>query len=93
VIEVFDRITHDGDGRVQYHFVLVDYVCRPVGGTLAAASDVADVAWAHAGELPAFALTDKATEVIGRGLVLAAGEGWTNAAPAMPFRTIEAGPT
>ena len=68
VIEVFDRITRDGDGRVQYHFVLVDYVCRPVGGTLAAASDVADVAWAASADLPVFGLTDKATEVIGRGL-------------------------
>ncbi len=77
VIEVFDRITHDGEGRVQYHFVLVDYVCRPVGGTLAAASDVADVAWAPAADLPAFGLTDKATEVIGRGLALAADAGWS----------------
>jgi len=33
VIEVFDRIMHDAGGRVQYHYVLVDYVCRPVGGT------------------------------------------------------------
>ena len=79
VIEVFDRITHDAEGRVQYHFVLVDYVCRPVGGTLAAASDVADVAWALVADLPAFALTDKATEVIGRGLALAAEAGWTGA--------------
>ena len=76
VIEVFDRITRDGDGRVQYHFVLVDYVCRPVGGTLAAASDVADVAWAPAADLPAFGLTDKATQVIGLGLALAAAAGW-----------------
>ena len=77
VVDVFDRIMLDGDGRVQYHFVLVDYVCRPVGGTLAAASDVADVAWAPAADLPAFGLTDKATEVIGRGLALAADAGWS----------------
>ena len=77
VIEVFDRITRDGDGRVQYHFVLVDYVCRPMGGTLAAASDVADVAWVLTGDLPGFGLTEKATDVIARGLVLAAEAGWT----------------
>ena len=29
VVEVFDRIIHDGDGRVQFHYVLVDYLCRP----------------------------------------------------------------
>ena len=28
---------------VRYHFVLVDYLCRVRGGTLAAGSDVADV--------------------------------------------------
>ena len=77
VIEVFDRIMHDAGGRVQYHYVLVDYVCRPVGGTLAAASDVADVAWVEAGALGEFNLTDKAMTVIAQGLSLAANAGWT----------------
>jgi mutator protein MutT len=76
VIEVFDRITHDSEGKVQYHFVLVDYVCRPIGGTLGAATDVADVAWARSGELAGFGITEKATEVIERGLVLAGEAGW-----------------
>ena len=76
VIEVFDRIMHDAGGRVQYHYVLVDYVCRPVGGTLAAASDVADVAWVNPGDLTRFHLTDKAIEVIRQGIALAARAGW-----------------
>ena len=79
VIEVFDRIMHDVEGRVQYHYVLVDYVCRPAGGTLMAASDVADVAWAEAAALPEYRLTDKAMSVIGRGLALAVDAGWTRA--------------
>ena len=87
VIEVFDRIMHDGEGRVQYHYVLVDYVCRPVGGALAAASDVADVAWADAGALAEFRLTDKATAVIAQGIALAAEAGWTvNERSASPLR-------
>ena len=77
VIEVFDRIMHDDGGRVQYHYVLVDYVCRPVGGTLTAASDVADAAWVEAGALGEFNLTDKAMTVIAQGLSLAADAGWT----------------
>src|ERR1044071_8470002 len=76
VIEVFDRIMHDAGGRVQYHYVLVDYVCRPAGGTLAAASDVADVAWAEIAALPGFHLTDKAIAVIGQALTLAGEAGW-----------------
>jgi mutator protein MutT len=80
VIEVFDRIMHDAEGRVQYHYVLVDYVCRPVGGTLVAASDVADVAWVEASALAGFSLTDKATAVIGQGIALATEAGWASGA-------------
>jgi 8-oxo-dGTP diphosphatase len=76
VIEVFDRIMHDAEGRVEYHYVLVDYVCRPVGGTLSAASDVADAAWVGVGALAEFRLTDKATAVISQGIALAAEAGW-----------------
>jgi ADP-ribose pyrophosphatase YjhB (NUDIX family) len=71
VIEVFDRIIRDPEGRVQFHYVLVDYVCRPVGGMLAASSDVADAVWAAPADLPAFNLADPAMAVILRGLALA----------------------
>ena len=40
VIEVFDRITYDQSRRVQFHFVLVDYLCWPSGGQLQSGSDV-----------------------------------------------------
>jgi 8-oxo-dGTP diphosphatase len=50
-VEVFDRISRDGDGRVQYHYVLVDYLCRVTGGTLACATDAADARWATLEEL------------------------------------------
>jgi hypothetical protein len=73
---VFDRITHDDEGRVQYHYVLVDYVCRPLGGTLAAASDVADVAWVAREGLADYRLTDKAIAVIAQGIALASEAGW-----------------
>ena len=38
LIEVCDRILMDESGRVGYHFVLVDYLCKPVGGTPVAGS-------------------------------------------------------
>lgn len=87
VIEVFDRITHDSEGKVQYHFVLVDYVCRPIGGTLGAATDVAEVAWARPGQLAALGLTEKATEVIDRGFALAREAGWISAGDAAHERS------
>ena len=71
VIEVFDRIMLDAAGRVQYHFVLVDYVCRAVGGALCRGTDASDVALADPGALAPFGLTEKALAVIRRGLELA----------------------
>jgi 8-oxo-dGTP diphosphatase len=70
VIEVFDRITHDDEGRVLYHFVLVDYLCWPAGGALSPDSDVADAVFADPGDLARYDLTAKATSVIQRAFEL-----------------------
>ena len=66
VIEVFDRILRDDNGRVKYHFVLVDYLCIPVGGSLQAGDDVSDAEWAHFDALAPYDLTEKAESVIRR---------------------------
>jgi 8-oxo-dGTP diphosphatase len=68
VVEVFDRILLDAEGRVQYHFVLVDYMSRPIGGHLLAGSDVDDGVWAAPSDLGQYDLTAKATSVIERAL-------------------------
>lgn len=73
VIEVFDRIVRDDDGRVKFHYVLVDYLCWPIGGALVAGSDVADAVFVHPFDLARFAPADPATEVILRGLALSRG--------------------
>lgn len=70
VVEVLDRITHDDEGRVLYHFVLVDYLCWPTGGVLTADSDVAAVVFADPADLGGYALTAKATSVIQRALAI-----------------------
>jgi 8-oxo-dGTP diphosphatase len=64
VVDVFDRIMLDQARRVQYHFVLIDYVCRPTGGRLAHGSDVSDVVVAEPGSFDGYRLTDKARSVI-----------------------------
>jgi len=55
IVEVFDRIYRDAAGRVQYHYVLVDYLCRVIGGRLACATDAADARWAAHDELDSIA--------------------------------------
>ncbi len=63
VLTVFDRIDRDG-GRVTYHYVIVDYLCRWRSGEPRAASDALEVAWASAEELPRYDLPPKALEVV-----------------------------
>jgi ADP-ribose pyrophosphatase YjhB (NUDIX family) len=72
VIEVFDRILFDADERVRYHFVLIDYLCRPTSGTLRHGSDVDDAVLVDPGELERYRLTPKATAIIQRALAMAA---------------------
>lgn len=70
VIEVFDRIILDAERRVRYHFVLVDYLCWPVGGELQAGSDVDEAILVDPASLEAYDLTVKAQAVIDRALEL-----------------------
>ena len=49
LIELVDRILRDGE-RVRYHYVIADYLCRVVGGTLQAASDADAVRWVERAE-------------------------------------------
>jgi ADP-ribose pyrophosphatase YjhB (NUDIX family) len=55
MIGVFDRIVRDDAGRVQFHYVLVDYLCRTSGGLPVSASDAMDIRWAPLDELEAIA--------------------------------------
>jgi 8-oxo-dGTP diphosphatase len=64
VIEVFDRIMLDESKRVQYHYVLVDYVCCPTGGRLTPGSDVSEAIIVDPAALERYALTEKARAVI-----------------------------
>jgi ADP-ribose pyrophosphatase YjhB (NUDIX family) len=75
VVEVFDRIMLDDAKRVRYHFVLIDYLCRPLGGRLSHGSDVSDACVADARTLGPYGLTRKAVAVIARGIALAGFEG------------------
>lgn len=75
VVEAFDRISRDDAGRVQYHYVLVDFLCRVTGGSLAFASDAMDARWVTRPELNAhgiYALEPFTVTVIEKAFRLAA---------------------
>jgi 8-oxo-dGTP diphosphatase len=71
LIEVFERISIEEDGRAKYHFVILDYLCDLVRGAPRAGSDVTDVAWAAEADLAQFSLTPTATRIIQKAFKLA----------------------
>ncbi|HEY6129098.1 MAG TPA: NUDIX hydrolase [Candidatus Acidoferrum sp.] len=82
MIEAFDRInfgrgadetwtTIEERSRPRFHFVIVDYLCERISGSVVAGGDVTDVAWASESELEKFALTPTATRVIRKAFAMA----------------------
>ena len=64
LIEALDRIHRAPDDRVEYHFVILDYLCGVDGGSLTYRSDAADARWVAVGELGSYQLTENVTTVI-----------------------------
>jgi 8-oxo-dGTP diphosphatase len=75
LIEVFDRVYHDEEGRIRYHFVIADYICEAVSGEAQAGGDATDVAWAREDELEKFSLTPTATRIIRTAFARRGGQG------------------
>src|ERR1700734_2313300 len=69
LLGVYDRILLNPEQRVQYHYVLIDFLCRRVAGDLAAASDAAEVRWFTREELPGLNLAEDTIDVIAKGFV------------------------
>ena len=73
VVEVLDRVLRDGDGRVEYHYVILDFLGAAPTGTLRAASDCADARWAPIAELDAWDTTDGLAPVVRRAQAMRDG--------------------
>ena len=80
LIEVLERIfpappksdgTPGDPSKPQYHFVILDYLCELRGGTLAAASDALEFAWAREEELASFNVTVAVNRVVRKALAMA----------------------
>lgn len=68
LLGVYERVIRADDGRVRYHYVLIDFLCRPVAGDLQAGTDAADVRWFARAELDGLNLPTDTREVIEKGL-------------------------
>ena len=75
IVDVLDRIRRDPDGRVRFHYVLVDFLCRPCGGTLQCASDAEEALWAGGADLRRYGVAEATINVIEKA-VAQASIGW-----------------
>jgi ADP-ribose pyrophosphatase YjhB (NUDIX family) len=73
LLGVFERVIPDDEGRMQYHYVLIDFLCRRKAGNLAAADDAAEARWFRREELSRLGLASDTEAVILKGFEKAAG--------------------
>jgi 8-oxo-dGTP diphosphatase len=64
VVDAIDRIRLDAAGRARFHYVLIDFVCRPVGGVAVSASDVDAVEWVGVEDLARYRVAETTITVI-----------------------------
>ncbi|MGA2960556.1 MAG: NUDIX hydrolase [Candidatus Korobacteraceae bacterium] len=67
VLDVFDSIVIDADGKTQYHYVLIDFLCSVTGGELRAASDASEARWATLEEVLGLVKREITVGVIRKG--------------------------
>jgi 8-oxo-dGTP diphosphatase len=68
VVAVLDRILYDREGRIEYHYVLVDFLCGFMDGVPAPASDVLDCRFVPISLLSQVPLTRGTADVIASAL-------------------------
>ena len=64
MVEVLDRVIYDDDGKIEYHYVLVDYVCKPLSGTLRVADDADAAEWVNRRDVSSYEITKGTPAVI-----------------------------
>ena len=73
LLGVFERVIPDEQGKMRYHYVLIDFLCRRAAGELLAGDDAEEVGWFRRDELAALELARETEEVILKGFEKAGG--------------------
>lgn len=71
VLGVFEPIQRDDQGRIVYHYVVLDFLAHYLSGEAHAGDDADEARWVTPGELPAYPLTEAVRQMIERGLEMA----------------------
>jgi len=70
MFEIFERIIRDAAGAPEYHYVLIDYVCKATGGKLFPGDDVCAVEWVRRKDLQALQITEGTLGVIEKAFAM-----------------------
>ncbi len=73
VVAVLDRVIPDVHGQVEYHYILIDFLCRCEMGEPLPGSDVLDCRFVSLADLPWYPLTSGTLAVVHKALGLAQG--------------------
>jgi len=68
VLSTFDLIDRDGQGRIRYHYVLLDLAARHVRGEPVAGTDALEVRWVAEHELAGLDLVPRLLPVLRKAL-------------------------
>ncbi|MEM0457003.1 MAG: NUDIX hydrolase [Nitrososphaerota archaeon] len=58
LLDIIEVIRRDNAGNIIFHYVILDYLAKPISGTLRAASDASDVIWVSVDEAMNMEITD-----------------------------------
>lgn len=70
LVTPFEPIIHDAEGRIEYHYVILDYWARHVRGEAVAQDDAAAAAWVAVTALETFQVRKDTCGVIGQAYTM-----------------------
>ncbi|HEX7127227.1 MAG TPA: NUDIX hydrolase [Thermodesulfobacteriota bacterium] len=76
VVELLERIVRDDDGRVRYHYVLIDFLCglaADASREIVCGDDCPEGRWVSAADLGGLPVTEGTREVVARAVAAARG--------------------
>src|ERR1051326_1283928 len=72
VLEVFESITPDAAGKINFHYVVVDFLCNLKSGELRAGADASEARWVSRSSLHELNLTEITLRVLHKAFALTA---------------------
>jgi 8-oxo-dGTP diphosphatase len=74
VVGVLDNIVRDEDGAVRYHYAIVDFAARYMGGELAPNEELTGAAWITLAQFDEYGVASKAQAVLRQALRVGTGQ-------------------